>query len=155
MKNTANDHVLTGAPVRLTLSGQEYRLSPLSDRDMVELDDYCRSEYLARASRACQSLGYQDREDYRRVAMTEAMGLSWKSSAGQAILRDRAGYSRLIWQGLVGNHPALTHREVEQAFRQDPEAISVSQDAFRRANGGQDQQNPTNRPTDQPTDGQT
>jgi hypothetical protein len=137
MANTANPHALSGAAVTLYLGGKEYLLSPLTDRDDLELTDYVRQRYIRNARDWSRSMSRQDRDEIMSVALRTASNLSWRSDDGRAILSTPDGLARLAWQGVRGNHGNVTPESILELITANPEDAHNVADAFRRANAPQ------------------
>lgn len=134
MTHSANPHALSGAAVTLYLGSKEYQLSPLTDRDDLELTDYVRQRYIRNARDWSRSMPKQDRDEIMSVALRTASGLSWRSDDGRAILSTPEGLARLAWQGVRGNHSGVTPEVILEAITANPEDARNVADAFRRAN---------------------
>ncbi len=101
------------SPVDVTLGGQQFKLSPLTDGDIVELDRWVQAECIS-AAQACVSEN-ASQADYDRVvgaACKASIGLCSSFGEGRrALLTDR-GYARLTWTGLRSLSPTLTEQKV-------------------------------------------
>lgn len=155
MTHSANPHALSGAAVTLYLGDKEYLLSPLTDRDDLELTDYVRQRYIRNAREWSRSMAKQDRDEIMSVALRTASSLTWRSPDGQAILSTPEGLARLAWQGIRGNHAGVTPEKLLEQILADPQDAHNVADAFRRANapadkGAAEGSDPTRSQTEQP-----
>lgn len=121
------------------LGGVEYRMSPLTDRDISELDEWIQTEHI-RLARA--SLGPEctqaERDETLGIAMRQARTLSWMSPEGAAIMGTVDGVARVIFQGLRENHPELVEKKVPHArVRQlllDPRTVEYAMTVWNKIN---------------------
>jgi hypothetical protein len=87
-------------------------MSPLTDKDRAELDNWVRSEYLTTAKIAA---GEPDGDHYdavMRIALQEASSMTWVRYPGAKIMATTRGVARLAWQGIKRNHPKVLHDEI-------------------------------------------
>lgn len=134
MEETARRAALVAAPVELTLGDKTYVMSPLTDRDYSELDQYVQSRYIEAALRAAES--FKSREMWDRVmtlAMQTAVGLSWSASPGVRVWGTLDGITRLIWQGVKRNMPEVTHEELRPLLV-DQRNVEKANEFFKRVN---------------------
>lgn len=100
------------ASIPVKFGDAEYSMSPLTDRDRAELDNWVRSEYLATAKIAA---GEPDGEHYdavMRIALQEAPSMTWIRHPGSKIVATTRGIARLAWQGIKHNHPKVSHDDL-------------------------------------------
>ena len=106
---------MSAAPLSLHFDGREYRMSPVTDADMGEIERWVQSHIL-RVAR--ESLDDDTPESDRRIVIDSAMqksamvNLATPDSIMQ--MNSLQGLTRLYWLGLRKNHPDITIREVEQ-----------------------------------------
>jgi len=121
---------LTAAPLKVTVGGRDYFISPLTDKDKGALLIWLRNDYIAVARAAVKD----EKEAIRTRVLSEA-----SDRAAKLALFDGEGYSLIIskpggiayqlWLSLRHEHSAITLEEVEQII-QDPEAIEVCFEAI-------------------------
>ena len=105
------------APIDVVFGDKTYSMSPLTDADKGELDNWVRSEFLSTAKLGA---GEPDSEHYApimRIALLEAALLSWTRPPGSAMAATRRGISRIAWQGIRRKHPTVTLEEIHEALR--------------------------------------
>lgn len=105
------------APIDVVFGDKTYSMSPLTDADKGELDNWVRSEFLATAKLGA---GAPDDEHYApimRIALLEAAQLSWTRSPGSAMAATRKGIARIAWQGIRRKHPNVPLSEIDEALR--------------------------------------
>lgn len=117
---------VTAAPHPVELGGQTYLMSPLTDGDFEQLNNWLRSGVIqmARQSLTPDMLA-EEREETLAVAMREARKMSYLSEAGRASLASIDGTAQLLWLGLRRNHPALTADEVRSLVFEGDDALAV------------------------------
>lgn len=103
----------TAAPVDIHLGGKTFRMSPLTNQDLGELQQYLVSRIMqeARASLPPDATDKQ-RQITEEAALRYTQGLSWMSGDGARKMADVTGMTRILWQGLKHNHPDITVEEV-------------------------------------------
>lgn len=131
----AGDVTQGAAPA--TFKGVEYKATPLSDKDLVELDKWIQAQYIARSRESLkqEDLGPGD-EDYDNemsVVRREALTITWMSAEGAGMMATIEGTSRVLWHQLRRNHRELTHEDVRALLTgQDEEAnLGIAQTLFR------------------------
>ena len=132
---------VAGAPVPLRLGDTEYRMSPLDDGDLAELDLWLRAEVIktARAS-LDESSTPGERELTMRAAHDYAGRLTVMSPEGARRMATLDGIARYVYFGIRRNHPEVTATDIRAALL-DPRGapneaeIDRAMDAFALANG--------------------
>lgn len=115
------DNLLTGACTPLSLNGKEYRASPLSDKDISELDEWVQTLTIRRAQAALtDSMSTAERQELLQVAIREASAMTWVGGHGARMLATVDGMSRLVWQMLKKEHRDLTPDFVRQELIKNP-----------------------------------
>jgi hypothetical protein len=104
------DNQFLATPVELTFGDKKYLMSPLTDRDQSELNQYVQSTYIDNARRSLPS--DTDDKTYARLmtlALQTALGLQWTRKPGRDVFTTEEGLARLAWQGIKRNHKDVTH----------------------------------------------
>lgn len=129
------DERMNAAPVLLRfVDGTEYRMSPLTDRDISEMDEWVRLTYINLAMKSLPHGTSEERRDAVRFrAVGESMALTWTSSTGAALMATVDGMTRLVWQGVRVNHPDVTLEDLRKHLF-SRENLSMVRSQFRRAN---------------------
>lgn len=143
---------ITGAAAPITFhDGTTYQMSPLSDRDIQEMDLWAQARYI-QVSRAGipDSVSKEDRDAEMRSIRREAMGITWLSGLGASLVATVDGMCRLLWQSIKANHPDVLENDLRAKFF-DPDVAAQNVDEIRemferlnRVPGG-DQKNPPSR----------
>lgn len=127
---------LVAAPVEVDLGLVKILMSPLDDMDMAELDEWVRARYIANARKSVEDESPIGSEVWRAVmklAMDEAMGLTWSSSPGSSLIATVDGMARLAWQGAKKNDPTLDYVMLRKVMF-DPRNIFILREKFAKAN---------------------
>lgn len=125
---------VTGASFPITLGGAEYHMSPLSDIDIEELNNWLRSRFIQMARDSLpENASQQQVDDTLRVAMQTAHDMSWMTGAGAKQMSHPDGIARLLWQSLRKRHPDLTHAQV-RALIVSPATIASVMATFDHVN---------------------
>lgn len=125
---------VTAASFPIQLAGKEFHMSPLTDRDIDELDTWLQAQMveIARASLK-DDMSEREREEILGAAMREASRMTWLSGDGARKMRTLRGVSRVLWQSLRRRHPELSHDEVKSMLM-DPATIAYVNTVFRKIN---------------------
>lgn len=126
---------ITGAATVIRLSdGRQLEFCPLTDRDIIELDEWVRAEFIAAARDSLE--GETDaalRAETLAVAMREAQGMTFMSGHGPRVLATPAGLSRLLFVSARKRHPELKEDELRPLLL-DPNNRDAVNEAFARVN---------------------
>jgi hypothetical protein len=125
---------VAAATIPIQLAGQEFQLSPLTDRDIQELNNWLQSQVIQAARGALTDDMAQDqRDEILGAAVREASKVSWFSADGARRMRTIEGVSRILWQSLKRLHPSLTPDKVKDMVL-DPATVTMAMAAFRKVN---------------------
>jgi len=125
---------LTAASTPVVLSGRTLQFSPLSDKDIAELDRYIQARYIQLARESLPaSATEQERKETLSLAMTAAAGLTWMSGVGQRMMATVEGMARLCWQSVKKNHDDVSLEWLTHELF-DPSNLDAVKDAFKVAN---------------------
>jgi len=124
----------TAARYPVKIGNVELLMSPMSDKDISEIDNWLRATYLANARASLNGETNQAlRNETIAVASKEAMTISLFSEHGKRMLGTVDGMARLLWQSVHRNHPTVTYEELRaQLF--DPSNLNAVNEAFNKAN---------------------
>jgi hypothetical protein len=92
---------LTAAPAIAEIDGVEYRMSPLRDIDLGELDRWVQRKILQTAELSSDELT-------RKAAVELAAVATWSGKYGHLLSMTKEGIARYMLVGLRVNHPELT-----------------------------------------------
>ncbi len=121
---------MTAAPVDVRIGERAFRVSPLTDRDIGELDNYLRSKVVRIARESLPANASEaDRQLTMRAAVNESLSISWLSHCGQE-LRTIDGIARWLWQILHREHPDLTIDDVSRLATDNPGDVREALDVF-------------------------
>jgi len=125
---------LTGASAPLEIGDHEYQASPLTDKDISELDAWIQADYVkvARAS-LDENSTKAEREETLAIAMRQAAGLSWMSGTGAKMIATVKGMARLTWQMIHRNHPKVTVAQLQSELF-NPENLANAKRIFDKLN---------------------
>ena len=127
---------VTAASYPLTLNGITYSLSPLTDRDIEEVNNWLRASVINMARDSLTSdMSKDERSEILGVAMKEARSLSWMHGEGSKIITQSIdGVSRVMYQGVVKNHPNVTFADFLSNMYKDPSGVESSLAIWRELN---------------------
>ena len=124
----------TAAPVELRLGGHSFRMSPLTDRDIAELDNWLRTRVIRTARESLSpDTSPNDRQLVIDSAVRVAMSMTWMSGDGARQMATLDGMAQLLWQGIQHNHPETTPEQI-RGLLLDPVTIEEARDTLRRLN---------------------
>jgi hypothetical protein len=133
---------VTAASHPVTIGGKEYQMSPLKDRELEEFNNWMRSSYIQMAREAITpDMSRQEREELLGAAIREARKVSYISPEGREIMQSVDGMARLIWIGIVRNHPALKFEMVREVMV-DPDINRELMTVWKEINVGESSQTP-------------
>lgn len=99
---------VTAAAFPITIGDATYEMSPLTDRDVDEINNWLRASIIKMARDSLvPGMTPAEREELLGVAMTKARQLSFMEGEGARIISSLDGVSRVVWQGLRRRHPEL------------------------------------------------
>lgn len=127
--------MISGAAATLTFEdGTSYLMSPLSDRDIDEIDLYLQSRIIE-ISRAAipPDATREDREIFASAALREASNVSMLSGRGVGLLSTVGGMTRLVWQSIKRNHPDVTLNELREQLSKEYN-VRAANATFTKAN---------------------
>jgi len=113
--------------------GTTFQMSPLTDRDIAELDLWVQARIVQIARASLNGEPAEIREETLRLAMQTAAGASWMTGMGARIMATVPGMTRLVWQSIKRSHPEITEEEVGQHLF-SPENIEHARETFDKLN---------------------
>lgn len=128
---------LTGAPAPLVFAdGTEWRMSPLGDDDLAEINEWVRSQVMKAARLGLvDGMTASEREELLRAAVATASQISAETREGQRILATIDGWSKLVWQSVHRNHSEVTVELVRKKML-DPRNVQEAERVFNKQNVG-------------------
>jgi hypothetical protein len=132
---------LVGAPGILTLyldgtntKQIELRVTPLTDRDISEMDAWVRARVVSTAQASLSpSMSKEERQEVLTVAMQTAQAESMLSARGAEILGTIDGMARLMWQTIRKHHPEVTVEQLS-SWMYNPINVDAATVLFRQLN---------------------
>ena len=121
---------ITGAGTPIKLGDVTYLVSPLSDKDLIELDEFVRFVHVNAAVNSAPA-AMKDRA--LEIAIKQASSLSFMSPDGAAIIKNHNGISRILWHGIRHNHPEVTHEQIRELVV-NHEVVAEANRVFKKLN---------------------
>jgi hypothetical protein len=128
MSNMTDTARATAAPAEVMLGGRTYRLSPLTDGDVGELDNWVRARTIRTAREAGRGLPEPEAQALMRQAFAFAATQTWFGVLGRDCSIDML--ARLFWQLVKRHHPDASLDAVRQAIAANPDELADALDAF-------------------------
>jgi hypothetical protein len=125
---------LTGGSTPIKLNSVVYNVSPLTDKDTSELDEYVRFVHMETAKKAAKDADPEIKQMIVSAAVGQASSLSFMSPQGAAIIKGIDGVSRILWHGIKHNHPEVTHEFIRAAMFANTENIAEANRVFDQLN---------------------
>jgi len=123
------NYKVAGAAIPIEFSdGTSYLVSPLSDKDIEELNEWVRSEYISMVRRSGAS------PEEMGVAFNEAAGIQWMSGVGSKMMASVNGMARLVYQGCLKKHPNISYEKLRELLFH-PDNLEKTRQVFERLNG--------------------
>jgi hypothetical protein len=119
---------MTAAPAPLEFAdGTKYRISPLTDKDIEELDMWVQSRVIENARNSITpNMSVAERAETLEIAMKLSLSVSFTSDIGAKMIATVPGMTRLVWQSIRKNHPEVTESELRKHM--------LNEDNIREAN---------------------
>lgn len=116
--------------------GTQWMLSPLTDKDITELDNWVKRRYLFdQRSNIPEDADEETKERIERVAQQTASTLCWYLGYGASIMASIDGMTQLVLQSAKRNHPELTYDIVhEKLLSQGAKALNFANETINEAN---------------------
>jgi hypothetical protein len=121
---------ITGAGTPIKLGDVTYLVSPLSDKDLIELDEFVRFVHV---NAAVDSAPASMKDRALEIAIQQASALSFMSPGGAAIIKNHNGISRILWHGIRHNHPEVTHEQIRELIIKH-EVVAEANRVFKKLN---------------------
>ncbi len=138
----------TAAPLELRLGDRTFRMSPLTERDIAELDHWLQSRVIRIARESLPpAASEEDRRLTLDVALSRAASLSWMSPEGARLMATLDGMAQLVWQGVKTNHPGIAPAEIRELLL-DAANLEESLGAFDRLNNAKKKRPPSDGPAE-------
>jgi len=97
----------SGAPVAFTIAEQEFLMSPLTDRDIQELNNFIKQDILKNAKEFCKTeTNVTIIEATMKAAMAQVSKVDWIINSDLLQSVERISY--LLWMGVRANAPKPT-----------------------------------------------
>ena len=103
---------LTAAPMELEYNKKIYRVSPLRDRDLGELQNFIQDKYLSLAKRNLDGMSTENKSLLLKTAFEKATTLRVYSAESSGILNSVEGIAKMSWLSLRKEHSDLTFDQV-------------------------------------------
>jgi len=118
----------------IQLEGKTYFASPLTDKDIQELDLFVRQQFMKSVYETLpEDLPDSQKEMAVRQAQITCSRMTFMSGEGSRIISTVPGMTRLTWQMLQHNHPDLTVEDLHSMLL-SPENIRKANEVFNEVN---------------------
>jgi hypothetical protein len=118
----------TAAPAPLMIGGKEYMASPVTLADLGAIEERVKAAYIATARLSGD-------DSVVDLAITKAMGITYRSPQMFAYLNTEAGAYAFIFLSLKHRQPDLDERAVTKALRENVEQLAVAVETVMRISG--------------------
>lgn len=127
---------VTAASLPLTFEdGTKYQFSPLTDKDIDEIDEWMRQKVLQSARMMLEpGMSQRERDEILGAAMRTASETSMLSPSGHRMISTLHGMVRVCWQSVKKLHPDVTEDELRKQLVNARNMQSLN-DLFDQANG--------------------
>jgi hypothetical protein len=125
---------LVAAPTILNFGDVQYHMSPLTDLDEAELDEYVQAKIIENARNSLPSNAPESLWEKTMVlAMKTSLGVAWSRPPGSKVFTTTMGLARLIWQGVKRNDKNITVAEIHSHLL-DAKNVSEAYRQFKKVN---------------------
>lgn len=130
-----SDKNLSGAADLVTFTnGKQLWMSPLTDKDIAELDNWVRSYYLKTQRNSLgEDASEEDKIRVERIAQEVAVNLNWYQGLGMQIMAGVDGMTAIVYISAKKRHPEVTFDEI-RALLLDPKNLNEANDKFESLN---------------------
>lgn len=106
---------VTAGKFPIHLGDKVLLLTPLTDKDIEEINNWFRAEFVKIARMSFDdSMTQDERAEVLQCAMREARESHWMSASGERVIKTPEGMARVLWQSFKKEHPSLTVEEVRE-----------------------------------------
>jgi hypothetical protein len=110
---------------------QEYWISPLTDKDFDEIDEWLQARLLSIARKSLPpEATREEREELLSIATREAAKITWTMPAGRQSMSTIPGIAHIAWVSLRKRHPGITEDYLRELFFVDLENLKRADDAM-------------------------
>lgn len=116
------DPKLTASPSEVKLAGQSFTMTPLTDKEFGEFENWLRQRPIRIAmdhSRQIEGLNPAEKETLLKQAMEISNRVSMSSTEGLQIMATLEGAAFLTWLSLRKHQPELTPDKIQGMFTDD------------------------------------
>ena len=126
------DIMATTSPIQI--GDKTFLLSPMTDSDLGYLDRWVQTRHIRMARESLlPDASDAQRELTERIALEQAMGLSWMWGKGLQIINTVEGWATILWTGLRRNHSDLTPDHLVKLLI-DPKNLEAAQKQWKDTN---------------------
>jgi hypothetical protein len=147
------DRQTVGGGVPMRLSGRDWTARPLRDIDIIEIDEWLRTQVIEDAERAIAKhpeYTKEQRQELRETAQARADGMTFMHGAGARRAATVGGLAQVLWRSLRQVHTDFTLLDAVGLLT-DPANLAEVVEKTRQANGiPESDKNPQKRPTFRP-----
>lgn len=115
------DPKLSAAPMEVTIRGEQYKMSPLSDKDFGALTQWTRSQYAKQAFESAKGLSPEMRDAVISVALRDSQKVEWYNEFGIRLWDTFDGWLEMFHLSLVKLHPRLNKEKLRLLITGDPD----------------------------------
>ena len=108
-------------------------MSPLTDRDISELDLWVQTRYIRMARAAAADIPQDQQEREIEVAQRTAAGLTAFSGSGANMIATVDGMARVVWQSIRARHHDVTEERIKKLLF-NPDNLAEANARFKAAN---------------------
>ena len=115
---------VTGAPAPITVGGRELRMSPLTDKEYEEVNNWLRAKVIKTARAAfTDDMTPAERSEILQAAILASRSLTFVNATEMFELDRLEVMARVLHQGVVRNHPDVTIEWLKDEFKKNPDAM--------------------------------
>lgn len=126
---------MTAAPAEIVLGDKTFRMAPLTDADIAELDNWVRVRALRLARESLAEATPAERREIMTLAFETVPSFAFSAGVGAKMMATIDGVARMIWQGVQHCHPEVTVAEIQERIL-TPETMTAAMDAWTLINQG-------------------
>jgi hypothetical protein len=109
---------MTAASYPVTLGGQTFQMSPMTDRDIDEISNWIRSSIIQTARLSLtDDMTQFARDEVLRAAVAQARAVTFGEPSSAPYFRSPEGVARVYFQCVKKNHPQLEFSEFRKLVK--------------------------------------
>ena len=129
---------VTAATFPVTIGDKQYHMSPLSDKDIEELNNMFRADMIRAAQASLtEDMSEAERREVLSAAMREAQQFTWYGDADESrrVMKQIPSIARIVWMSVRRASPDARLEDIQKALF-DPNNLDATMTVWKQLNVG-------------------